>query len=598
MRTGLAKVRVDRELAPGHPEVRQPPPHAASVAASVGSLEHGVLGLQRSVGNRAAVAILSGAPSGPIVQRRFLDSDNPAAQWRSATKSVNKSRRGKKQTNVLEVDRLLGAWGTRGDSASLRELKQLLTGWLATYKGSRKGAAKTLLEEVNARLRQQETPPQPTPGPTPTVGGQRTRQRRARQPTPQQQTNQQQQTNRQPLQQTPVTGGGTTDLEDFDEVPGTTPTTGQPETTQNVTTQPATLAERLVAALAKGVEELRNVAFQVPESQVHPLARDPQLDTLAAAMSAQEFAVVAAAISVRAEHAPAARRACLDIIEAQLQDKDVALRMAKAIQVVVVPRDRQMTALAEFASLLRSPGKNGVPGTTFDGRYWAHVRGTGFVSVGTNNYTAVAEENLLGGDADPAVFEAVGNVPKGAVEKGYEVGYSTTTHEYAHSIHQYGLSRTDIATIKQLYDDRLRASLAAPKTDMWVDGALLAPTVPTSWGWTQEQYEQGMLTLEASTYRNYSCQNEFEFFAQLSNAYMGTNTGKDPGTQQTRHNGKAWIRAHEAGIMPLLDRIYGGKTINELDPMGSVTGVHTNPLVPSRNPPLSGPVNQPVNVTV
>ena len=104
-------------------------------------------------------------------------------------------------------------------------------------------------------------------------------------------------------------------------------------------------------------------------------------------------------------HAPAARKEARRQISAELGDKDVAMRMIKTpVITVIVPRDKQMTELPEFSSLKASDSGAG-PGKTFDGREWAHVRGVGNVKANGKTYAAVTEENILGGDPDPKVFE-------------------------------------------------------------------------------------------------------------------------------------------------------------------------------------------------
>ena len=65
------------------------------------------------------------------------------------------------------------------------------------------------------------------------------------------------------------------------------------------------------------------------------------------------------------------------------------------------------------------------------------MRGVGNVKVGTKVYAAITEENILGGDPDPKVFEekkdstGAGRHAGGQAQGGYTVGYSTTTHEFA-----------------------------------------------------------------------------------------------------------------------------------------------------------------------
>ncbi|MBE9500360.1 hypothetical protein IHE61_27235 [Streptomyces sp. GKU 257-1] len=68
---------------------------------------------------------------------------------------------------------------------------------------------------------------------------------------------------------------------------------------------------------------------------------------------------------------------------------------------------------------------------------------------------------------------------------------------------------------------------------------------------------------------NYSSHDEYEYFAQLSNAYLGTNTGIDPYTGQPHNNGAQWVRDNDPALLPLLERLYG--------PVSEQGGLKANP---------------------
>ena len=309
------------------------------------------------------------------------------------------------------------------------------------------------------------------------------------------------------------------------------------------------------------------------------------LDKMVPLMSDVQFAYMAAAIMVVSRHAPAARKEALRQISAELGDKDVALRMIKKpVQAVIVPRDKQMTQLDEFKSLMTDDSGAG-PGKTFDGREWSHVRGVGDVRVGTKVYAAITEENILGGDPDPKVFaerkDATGAVvvPAGPVQGGYTVGYSTTTHEFAHVLHRHGLSADDRKAISKCYQARRAASTGskAKLVKVWVDGPRVSPTAPANWkaaGWTDKKWLEHLAGLSDDQRRPYECyasQSEEEYFAQLSNAYLGTNLGRDATTGQPRRNGRAWVKANEPKEMvELLDRLYKHKTVNDIKANGKL----------------------------
>jgi hypothetical protein len=222
------------------------------------------------------------------------------------------------------------------------------------------------------------------------------------------------------------------------------------------------------------------------------------------------------------------------------------------VQVVVIPRDKGMTVLDQFEAIRGQK--------TFDGRSWDSVRGVGNVksdvlsakirdhkelkSVKDSGkgpaaivaidpgkgriYTAVTEENILGGAT---------TAPGGGC---YETGYSTTTHEFAHSIHAYGMTDDDRKTIERAFQLRLQQ----PETEQWVDGPR-----------------------KAGAQNCYASNNAFEYFAQLSNAWLGVNHGTDPYTGKPRNNGKQWVLDHEPKMVcEILERLYGSRALADLNP--------------------------------
>jgi hypothetical protein len=247
------------------------------------------------------------------------------------------------------------------------------------------------------------------------------------------------------------------------------------------------------------------------------LASDPAVvDALRAGLSAAEFAQTAAQLLVQVpagvDQPVSARHEVQARIARMLGDPEVAARLLKGgSRVVVVPKGEAMTSLSPFRHLAGQPvGESQGPS-----RRWDDVRGSGDRTV------AVTEENLLGERTD------VGPSPN------YPAGYSTTTHEFAHAIHQYGLSTADRKVITDSYRNKLAKGHGVP----WPDGPLYNTA------------DQAM--------RNYSSTTELEYFAQVTNAYLGTNTGVDPYTGQPRNNGAAWVRQHEPALLPILERLYG-----------------------------------------
>ncbi|WP_206283081.1 hypothetical protein, partial [Streptomyces chilikensis] len=203
-----------------------------------------------------------------------------------------------------------------------------------------------------------------------------------------------------------------------------------------------------------------------------------------------------------------------------LRDPDTVRKLlASGAAVVVLPQDVPLGSVSSFAGL-HGP----------DGRGLDDLRGaqSGLVA-------AVAEENLLGE-----------NTPVGPVPHQPE-GYSSATHEIAHLLHTTALTDTDRHLISRTFQERLAAGPDAP----WPDGVRR-----DLWGADAD---------------NYSSTDEFEYFAQLSNAYLGTNHGHDTATGRPRNNGAPWVRANEPDLLPLLERLYG------TDPQPPHTGT-ANPV--------------------
>jgi hypothetical protein len=360
-------------------------------------------------------------------------------------------------------------------------------------------------------------------------------------------------------------------------------------------------------ARADAMPDFKNAVDQIPENRLNDLDRAKSwLDWISSDAGDERFAYLAARIMLISKYAPAARTEALRVLSTELLDRSTALRMiANRVQAVIVPRGKKMTELAEFAPLLTSDSGKG-PGKTFDGRQWAHVRGVGNVTVAGKVYAAITEENLLGGTPDAKVFDAPKNAKgevvgtKGTIGGGYTVGYSTTTHEFAHVLHRQGLSEDQKKIITKHFNAKRAATTgkAGLVKDVWPDGPRISPVAPKSWtdaGWTDEKrldHMAGMADDARRVYENYSSQNEAEYFAQMANAYLGTNLGTDPTTRQPRNNGRAWIVANEPKEMvDLLDELFKNTTVNDIEAGGALKagGKCANPPKPAPGPPAKPP---------
>ncbi|WP_405009654.1 hypothetical protein [Kitasatospora sp. NBC_01539] len=289
----------------------------------------------------------------------------------------------------------------------------------------------------------------------------------------------------------------------------------QPGHEQSAVAVPPAGADRLRQDLPgmspeQRAQELANLS---PENR-RWLARDPQtVDSLKAGLPPREFADTAAQLIVhvdpRAEQAASARHEAQQQVARLLQDPDTAARLLKnGADVVIVPKDVRMPEVPELHSL-RGVHNDGEAGS---GRGYDDMRGSG------GRHTAVTEENLLGE-----------RTPIGQVGH-YQDGYSTTTHEFSHTVHQFGLDAHDQTLITDVFDRK-----SADPAAKWPDGPLRG----------------------ADGEKNYSARDEMEYFAQVSNAYLGTNHGTDPFTHEARNNGAAWVRANEPELLPLLQKLYG-----------------------------------------
>jgi hypothetical protein len=259
------------------------------------------------------------------------------------------------------------------------------------------------------------------------------------------------------------------------------------------------------------------------------------IDVLYQLLSPADFARMAARVILVAPancvDREAARQTAWTMLTVQLANKEIAkTTLNGSLTPVIIPRNKLLTDLPQFAALAGTK--------TFDGRPWEPTRGVGY-----GTFVAMAEENLLGG-ACTATFN-------GAVVNGtYDTGYSTASHEFAHGMHDNVLSSADQKIISDAYKARKTLAKAAlTDTDQWVDG------------------KEGC----------YASQTDHEFFAQLSNAYLGTNTGSDPNTRDARHNGKDWVKTHEPTVFALLEKMYAGGNISGANPAVATPAAPTTP---------------------
>ncbi|WP_330113837.1 hypothetical protein [Streptomyces sp. MUM 178J] len=271
-------------------------------------------------------------------------------------------------------------------------------------------------------------------------------------------------------------------------------------------------AEALLAELsALAAPELLDRLSLLPVGHRRWLAGQSEfVEQVRSRLSLEDFAGFAARLLVVVPGGSArpvsARWEAYAQVARMLRDPDAVTRLlGSRASVVVLPLDVPLSAVSSFAGL------HGV-----DGRGLDELRGaqSGLVA-------AVAEENLLG-EQTP-----VGGVPH------QPEGYSSATHEMAHLLHTAGLTDGDRELIRRVFHARDAAGHDVEGPD-GVRRDIAGRPVDT-----------------------YASVDEFEFFAQLSNVYLGTNHGFDAATGRPRNNGVEWVRGHEPELLPLLKRLYG-----------------------------------------
>ena len=212
------------------------------------------------------------------------------------------------------------------------------------------------------------------------------------------------------------------------------------------------------------------------------------------------------------------------------------------IVVVVIPYNIPMTALNEFKNMA-SGDTGGVGGN----RSWNYVRGCGGNKINRAVYVGVTEENLLG--TDTTVLNA----------DNYEKGYSTTTHEIAHSIHLYRMDYSEKKQITELYNEKL--DKMANDENAWPDGRCLNVSdykrLKIMSRRITENIKARDVTPSLKDKMCYASQTEQEYYAQSVNTFLGTNAGVDPLTLENRHNGKDWLKNNDPTMYKLLVRRYG-----------------------------------------
>jgi hypothetical protein len=145
----------------------------------------------------------------------------------------------------------------------------------------------------------------------------------------------------------------------------------------------------------------------------------------------------------------------------------------------------------------------------------------------------VSEDNIIG------VRDADGVVP-------YVDGFSIVVHEMAHLAHymlapaQRKLITTAYLAARKADHRRIRPWAPAQLGSRWPNGSLYA-------------VHGGRLVSR----NNYSSTDEYEFFAHLASAWMGTNVGIDSITRLPMNNGNGWVKQNFPQLVGLLTALFG-----------------------------------------
>ncbi len=189
-----------------------------------------------------------------------------------------------------------------------------------------------------------------------------------------------------------------------------------------------------------------------------------------------------------------------------LSDPSLSQLLTTNVALDVIPHDKQLTDLPEYAHLKGTK--------TFDGRLWDNVRGIQTDISGVHRF-AIAEEDLI-------------SIPGQAA--GYGDGF-LAAHEGGHALQASSLTLAQVTTLQTLYATRLAAS--GPLTPTTPASAATAMWLNPAW---------------------YSAANKEEYFGNSVAAYLGhpyTNGDAD----RLMYN-RSWLSTNDPGMYTLLQSVF------------------------------------------
>lgn len=172
------------------------------------------------------------------------------------------------------------------------------------------------------------------------------------------------------------------------------------------------------------------------------------------------------------------------------------------VQILILPRDKKVTDLPQFASL---KGRR-----TFDGRSWDSVRGLAGPTDDGTPAAVIGEENLAdrGG---PRLLRFGGDA------RGY-----TFQHEFGHLLHRYGLPKK--APMKNSLQLVRRWRGETPATQQEIE----------------DEYHRSLRVNGTTGLGDYADANEREFFAQAASAYFAVGHRGEDAEKLRRVNPRAY----------------------------------------------------------
>jgi len=194
------------------------------------------------------------------------------------------------------------------------------------------------------------------------------------------------------------------------------------------------------------------------------------------------------------EEAVKMAKARMNEVLGNLKDPAAGELKGATVELHIIPHDKKLTDLSEFASLKGTK--------TFDGRNYDDLRGVGATKIKDTIRYAIAEEQLVKVKDKPSE---------------YELGF-VGAHESGHVVEQFGLNKEQNKALKDAYDERKKAG---------------GPWLNPDW---------------------YTSSGTGEYFAQSTSAYFGRpySSSEDDKKAYTRE----WLKKNDPPMAKLLATVY------------------------------------------